>query len=219
MPLAKLKIINLDKDGESFQVRFNPTGYSIEGGNTWKEQERPRKKPELQFTGQSLKKLSMELFFDTYEQKEDVRQYTSKVARLLVPSIEDEKTKGKRPPRCRIDWGKEYSGNSDFPFVGVLETLTQQFVLFDSNGTPVRAKLSVSFKEFLLPEEQEKREPTAQSFPAETYVVLQGDTLSGIAGQLWQKPQEWRRIAEANEIENPRQLSPGDELIIPPIED
>lgn len=216
MPLEKLKIENLDKN-EEFEVLFNPTGYSIEGGNTWKEQERERKKPELQFTGQSLKKLSMELFFDTYEQKEDVRQYTGKVARLLVPSVDE--SNGKRPPKCKISWGPQDPGNSDFPFVGVLETLTQQFVLFDSDGTPIRAKLSVSFKEFVLPEDEAKSNPSHQSFPAETYVVLQGDTLSGIAGQLWQKPQEWRRIAEANKIENPRQLSPGDELIIPPIED
>ena len=59
MEFAKLKIKNLDKNPpEEFDVLFNPTEYSIEASNSWKEQERPRKKPELQFTGQSLKKLT-----------------------------------------------------------------------------------------------------------------------------------------------------------------
>src|SRR5262245_17405938 len=117
MEFTKLKIKNLDKNpSEEFDVLFNPTEYSIEASNTWKEQERLRTKPELQFTGQALKKLTMDLFFDTYEQKEDVRQYTGKITQLLVADI-DTSDKKKRPPRCELSWGAQ--GNppgSDFPF-------------------------------------------------------------------------------------------------------
>ncbi len=212
--LEKLKITNLDKTPpEEFEVLFNPTEYSIDESNSWKEQERERRKPELQFTAQTLKKLSMELFFDTYEKKEDVRQHTSKIARLLVV----DESKGKRPPRCQINWGKQDPGG-DFPFVGVLESVRQQFTLFMSDGRPVRAKLSVSFKEFITPSQQEKKNPTSGSFPAQTYTVRAGDTLSAIAGQLWSDPTLWRLLADENTIANPRILKPGQELAVPAIE-
>jgi hypothetical protein len=216
MEFAKLKIRNLDKNPqEEFDVLFNPTEYSIEASNTWKEQERIRQKPELQFTGQSLKKLTMELFFDTYEQKEDVRQYTGKVSQLLVADI-DEST-GKRPPRCELSWAQQNPTGSDFPFVGVLESVRQQFVLFLSNGMPVRAKLSVGFKEYIPPTQQAQKEPGTASFPAQTYTAKAGDTLSAIAGTLWEDPTLWRLLADANTIVNPRLLEPGRVLMVPPI--
>jgi hypothetical protein len=214
MALEKLKIKNLDK-GVEFEVLFNPTEYSIEESNSWKEQERERRKPELQFTGQSLKKLSMELFFDTYEQNEDVRQYTSKIARLLIADIDSGKVK--RPPRCRISWGQQDPGG-DFPFTGVLESVTQQFVLFSGDGKPVRAKLKVSFKEFITPKEQEEEHPTASSFPAQTYIVKDGETLSAIAYTLWNDPSLWRHLADQNALDNPRLVRPGTVLAVPAIE-
>lgn len=214
MPLEKLKIKNLDKGGE-FEVLFNPTEYSIEESNSWEEQKRERRKPELQFTSQSLKKLSMELFFDTYERQEDVRQHTSRIAQLLIADVDT--SNGKRPPKCQIGWGKRDPGG-DFPFVGVLESVTQHFVLFASDGTPVRAKLSVSFKEFITPAEQEEQHPKTGSFPAQIYIVKAGETLSAIAHTLWNDPSLWRLLADENAIDNPRILQPGTVLAVPPIE-
>jgi hypothetical protein len=88
MKPEKLFIFNLDT-GDVIDVLFNPTEYTVEESNSWEEQARERQKPELQFTSQSLKKVSMELFFDTYEQKIDVRTHTNKIARLLSNSIGD----------------------------------------------------------------------------------------------------------------------------------
>ena len=214
MALEKLKIKNLDS-GDEFEVLFNPAEYSLEDGNTWEEQERERRKPELQFTKQSLKKLSMELFVDTYEQRQDVRQHSGKVARLLIASIDE--SDGKRPPICQLTWGPRDPGAGDFPFVGVLESLKQQFVLFLADGTPVRARLSVSFTEYVTPQEQEQRNTQRRSFPAQTHTVRQGETLSGIAADLWKDPSAWRRIAEANGIDNPRLVEPGRVLAVPAV--
>ncbi|MCP4368477.1 MAG: LysM peptidoglycan-binding domain-containing protein [Deltaproteobacteria bacterium] len=219
--LVKLLIETDIPGAQPIKVLFNPSEYSIEDSNTWEEQKRNKQRPELQFTAQSLKKLSMELFFDSYENKgnQDVRQFTRQIANLLEVGTGIDKD---RPPVCTIFWGDNNSttpNEADFPFIGVLESLKQQFVLFNSVGTPIRARLSVSFKQFLLPEEELKRKPRKSSFPANTYTVVLDDTLSGIAARLWEKPEEWRRIANGNNIINPRILRPGQVLIIPPIED
>ncbi|MFB0563334.1 MAG: LysM peptidoglycan-binding domain-containing protein [Candidatus Lokiarchaeia archaeon] len=49
-------------------------------------------------------------------------------------------------------------------------------------------------------------------------VVKSGDTLKRIAAKVYGDPNQWRRIAKANNIVNPRKLKPGTELVIPPLE-
>ena len=154
--LNKLSIKNLD-NGEEFKVLFNPTEYTFEDASKWQEQEGNRRGPELQYTGGERRRLSMELFYDTYEAKEDVRLYTGKLQQLLVVTT-DNGNNGKRPPVVELSWGQAQS-NVGFPFKCVLESLKQQFTLFTSDGMPVRAKVSVSFKEYELPKEEQQREP------------------------------------------------------------
>ena len=213
--LNKLSIKNLD-NGEEFKVLFNPTEYTFEDASKWEEQEGNRRRPELQFTGGERKKLTMELFYDTYEAKEDVRLYTGRLQRLLVVTT-DNGNNGKRPPVVELSWGQAQA-HVGFPFKCVLESLKQQFTLFTSDGTPVRAKVSVSFKEYELPKEEMQKEPRRSSYPAQTYTVREGDTLSGIASAVWSDPAKWRVLAAANDVSNPRVLEPGQALIVPAIE-
>ena len=209
--LEKLRIKNLDT-GEEFFVLFNPSEYTVEDASRWADQDKMGHKPELHYTGGDRKKLSMELFFDTYEGRSDVRQHTSKVAGLLVFNKEKH-----RPPKVELSWGPTPPGgpHAEFPFVGVLETLKQQFVLFLGDGTPVRAKLSVAFIEFTLPEEElQKDEPHSPDL-TKVYVVKVRDTLSAISALFYQDPAKWRAIALAHDIDVPRRLSPGQVLRIP----
>jgi hypothetical protein len=213
--MAKLKINNLDNKTD-FEVLFNPTEYTIEDGSKWQDQPSNRRRPELQYTGGDRKRLTMELFFDTYEAKADVRKHTAEFAKLLLVTIDDGNN-GKRPPIVEVVWGTN-NPHSGFPFRGVLETLKQQFTLFNGDGVPVRAKLNVTFKEYSLPKEELQREPRRGSFPEQTYTTKSGDTLSGIAAALLQDPLKWRLIAARNRIYNPRIVEPGKLLIIPAVE-
>lgn len=53
---------------------------------------------------------------------------------------------------------------------------------------------------------------------AKIWRVKQGDTLKRIAAKEYGNPNLWRRIADANKIDNPRLLKPGMKLVIPPLE-
>jgi hypothetical protein len=211
--LERLQIKNLDT-GEQFFVLFNPSEYTLEDASRWADQDKMGQKPELHYTGGDRKKLAMELFFDSYETRSDVRQYTQQIAGLLVFNKEKH-----RPPKVELSWGPTAPGgpHADFPFVCVLETLKQQFVLFLGDGTPVRAKLSVSFLEFTLPEEElQKNEPHSPDL-TKLYIVKVRDTLSAIAAVFYEDSGKWRPIATANNIDNPRELTPGQILRIPKI--
>jgi len=212
--LEKLRIKNEDTS-EEFSVLFNPTEYMIEDSAKWEAQERMGQASELHYTGNERKKLTMELFFDSYESRTDVREHTSKIAGLLVFNQDKH-----RPPKVTLSWGTAAPGgpHADFPFTCVLVTLKQTFVLFHADGTPARAKLATTFLEFSLPEEElEENEPRSPD-RTKAYIVKKGDTVSGIAAMFYNDPRRWRAIAEANNVENPRILEAGRILTIPNLE-
>lgn len=191
--------------GDEIQVLFNPTEYQLNKSNQFAEVAIPGLGgPVLQFARGNSRTLTMQLFFDTYEQGDDVRNYTQQITDLL--EIDSELH---APPVCLFNWG-------DLSFVGVLERADQRFTLFLSSGVPVRATVNVSFREFFTGEEQAGRLQSANY--AKRYVVRRGDTLSGIAGQFYDDPAQWRHIAEENAIDDPLSIQPGQILSVPAIE-
>lgn len=202
MELAKARI-QVEGRGE-IAVLFNPNQYSLDKGNQIAEIGVPGlSAPILQYVRGGGRTLSMELFFDTYESREDVRRHTDEVYALL--DILGDKH---RPPICTFSWGK-------FSFTCVLERVGGRFTLFLADGTPVRATLSVSFKEFVDVEKLVRDPPTESADHAKSYVVRRGDTLAAIAAAEYGDAARWRPIAEANDIANPRLLAPGTPLSIP----
>jgi hypothetical protein len=190
--------------GEDIKVLFNPTEYQLNQSNQFAEVSIPGlAAPPLQFGRGNARALSMQLFFDTYEQQTDVRVHTGKLIKLLEidPDLH-------APPVCLFTWGK-------LTFIGVLEHANQRFTLFLPNGTPVRATVDVSFKEFWDTKKQGGRLQSANF--AKQHIVQRGNTLSGIAAQYYGDPALWRPIAEENSIDEPLALQPGQVLSMRPI--
>ncbi|HET6420514.1 MAG TPA: LysM peptidoglycan-binding domain-containing protein [Geobacteraceae bacterium] len=192
-------------NGDSFQVLFNPNEYRLSANNQFSEVAIPGlPSPPIQYIRGSARTLSMQLFFDTYEDGSDVRDYTSDVIGLMDidPDLH-------APPVCLFTWG-------DLNFLGILERAEQRFTLFFPNGIPARATIDVTFKEFADPGLQAGRNRSANF--DKRYVVRRGDTLCGIAAAQYGDPKNWRPVAEANGIDNPLALAPGTVLKIPAIE-
>jgi nucleoid-associated protein YgaU len=197
------------------RIFFNPGEYQLQRRVDWKElKSRGADLPQLQFDKGGPRSLTMSLTFDTYESQEDVRKYTSQIAKLAEVDGQKE-----QPPVCTIFWGPTVDPYAGLPFKGVLESLTQKFTMFLADGRPVRATLDVQFKEGEAPARQRRRNPRASGSPLEPKrrVVRQGDALWRIAAEEYGDPAQWRPIAAANQIINPRELEPGTELVIPSI--
>jgi hypothetical protein len=218
-----------DKYPDGINVQFNPNSYSIVKRVTWTPQgatpgspsqtsqtNRDLDAPPLEFGGGERRVLTLQLFFDVTEGVEgsptpvtDVRTETNKIVALT--RIQRDAKPKPQPPVCLVKWGKEEPKGSDFPFRGVVTSLTQNFTLFHSSGCPLRANLTVEFTEN-IDAEQNKKE-TDPDFT--TYVVKLGDTLSAIAAEVYRDPAKWRVIADANRIDDPRRLTIGDRLAVP----
>ncbi|MBZ0303873.1 MAG: LysM peptidoglycan-binding domain-containing protein [Anaerolineae bacterium] len=204
MALEKARIT---PDGEdAILILFNPNQYSLDKNNQYAELGIPGlSAPILQYVRGGTRTLSMELFFDTYEQQTDVREHTNQIYGLLGINRETHV-----PPICTFEWG-------DFDFRGVLERVSGRYTLFLSDGTPVRATLNVTLKEYVEIEVEVRRTPTESVDHFKTRVVQAGDTVSSIAAKEYKDPRQWRPIARANQIANPRVLQPGRSLVLPPL--
>jgi nucleoid-associated protein YgaU len=187
-------------------VLFNPTEYSLEKGNEFANINIPGlESPLLQFVRGGLGTLSMDLFFDSYEEGKDVRDYTGKITKLL--RVEKELH---APPIVRFVWGK-------LIFTAVISRITQKFTMFLGDGVPVRATLSVTFNEYATEFSQKEKVLNSRD-RTKHYVLKEGDSLWLIAEKEYGDAAQWRAIATANKIINPRIMTPGREIVVPPIE-
>jgi nucleoid-associated protein YgaU len=214
MALEKAVITNT-VTGVKIPVQFNPEEYTLQRDINYAQAAIPGlSAPILQFVNGSLQTLEMELFLDSYEQhkvgsavintaQSDVRTLVSQVTDLM--SI-DPTTHA--PPVLLFTW-------ASLSFTCVLSRATQKYVMFLPDGTPVRARLSVSFAEYRdidLEAKEVKRETSDYS---KRHVVNQGETLSSIASAEYGDPALWRVIALANALQRARNLPPGKKLLLP----
>jgi len=200
-------------DSQTIVALFNPDELSFNRSVGWQKQgAAQRDVPELQFTSAEPRTLTVKLFFDTYDTpdlpKDDVRKkHTDKVLGLTTVEQHGDKH---RPPVCRLRWG-----SAGYFFQGVLERLDQKFTMFMDDGTPVRATLTCTFKEWRTNYEDLNRQNRQSADLAKSTVVRRGDSLSRIAAEEYLDPALWRPIALANGIDDPLRIKPGTTLIVP----
>jgi nucleoid-associated protein YgaU len=199
---------------------FNPKELSVEKSNQFAEVNVPGlPSPIFQFVRGNARSVTMDLFFDTYEEGIDVRVFTDRITGWDAGSMFSKlpgASKGlmdidsdlHAPPVCLFIWGA-------FIFQCIIERVSKRFTMFLPEGIPVRATLSVTLKEYREVEVQVKEISLQSSDLTKRWVVTQGDSLWSIAAKEYGNPGDWRLIAEANNIDNPRILSPGQALVIP----
>jgi hypothetical protein len=219
MPLEKLTIE--PERGDSFHVLFNPERYTLNKGVQIAEIAIPGlDSPVLQFVRGQNEKITLELFFDTtesgmVENVRDVREETKKIYGLLKVNRDTH-----APPRCKLTWGESRNGHLfSYGYASdprcVVESVSEEFNLFSPGGVPLRAKLNVTFREYKTIENQLQEMGRESADRTKVRTVQRGETLSLIAWREYQDPGEWRIIAEANDLPNPRVLAAGAQLTIP----
>ena len=210
MPSLEKAIITNTNTGERVQVQFNPEEYTLSKEINYAQTAVPGlSSPILQFVHGNLQTLEMELFLDTLEThpgsgaSDDVRGLVKKVTGLMRI---DPATHA--PPILLFTWGS-------LSFTCVLARASQRFIMFLPDGTPVRARLQVTFNEFRNVDLEAKEIKRETSNYTKLYVVTQGETLSAIANNTFGNPALWRPIAIVNGIADVRQLAAGTRLVVP----
>jgi len=213
MPLEKaaIDIVSGTNAGKQIRVLFNPTEYTIDRSNTYKATAVPGLGgPLFQFINGEADSLAMELFLDDHTDPapsgKTVRDRVEEIAALL--EIDNNLH---APPIVRFVWGK-------LVFKAIIEKLTRKLTLFRPEGFPSRATLNISFKEYrTLP--ALLINPRLQSADkSKRRVIVGADSLWLLAAREYQDVKRWREIADHNDLDDPRDIAPGDWVTLPPLE-
>ncbi|MEU8816746.1 hypothetical protein [Actinoplanes sp. NPDC048796] len=208
--LAKATVTPLDGRGAgtAIDVLFNPAEYNVEYSASFQETAPPGlSSPILQFVNGNAQVLTMDLLFDTYTDGggRNVAELTSSFTDLVAI---DGSLHAPRRVEFRWAW---------FHFVAVVEKISQRFTMFRSDGTPVRATLSVTFRQYQTIAEQLENPRRNSADKTKRRVLESHDSVWLMAAREYGEPRYWRLIAQANDIEDPRRIEPGRVLVLPPI--
>lgn len=227
---------------DNIEFQFNPTELSYDKSAQFAEITIPGlDSPLQQFIRGQAEKLTLDLFFDSTDEgmgqnAVSITKKTDLIYRLI--KIEPERH---APPICTFFWNKDFPGsslsketdnrkgnqgnaasNSDEGnerrngFKCIVESVKQKFTLFSPDGVPLRATLTVTLREYKTLQEQIDQLKPSSPDRTHSHVLENGDTLSGIAAQFYRRPGDWRFIADTNGIDDPRRLTVGTFLEIPP---
>lgn len=215
MPGLEKAIITNTVTHAQLPVLFNPSDYTVSQDINYAKAAVPGlSQPLLQFVNGNVPTLEMELFLDSNEAVvsngrliaaagTDVRVLTRQITNLMMI---DSTTHA--PPVAVFTW-------SSLTFTCVLARVTQKFVMFLGDGTPVRARLQVSFQGFNNSNTEAKEVKRQTADYTKSHIVAQGDTLSKIAGLVYGNPALWRPIGMSNGLEDSIELKVGVALAIP----
>jgi hypothetical protein len=192
-----------EEGSNKVEVQFNPETLQLTHTNQNSGGDQPNGSS-AQNVGNLTSKLSLELLFDTTENGDDVRRQTEKVAYFLMPKEDANRT----PPRTRFQWGS-------FIFEGIIDSLRETLDYFSEEGVPMRATLSLEIQSdnivFLIDKLQGSGqgaggEGSGVTTPLQT--ARPGDSVQALAGRAGRSA-DWKKIAEANNIDDPLRLPVG----------
>jgi hypothetical protein len=210
--VQKAEIVNVANRSKKVTCHFNPNELEITKLVEWVEKsDIGGDASQLVFGGGKAQDLSIPFLFDTTGTGRDVRnEYKALVEMAMIDaSKKNPKTDQGEPPQCMFQWGKFLS------FTAVIKEIRQKFTMFKADGTPLRAQVTVTFKQVNLGTQPQN--PTTRSEARRIWVVEEGQRLDWIANQEYGDPAHWRHIAETNNLDNPTDLHSGQVLKLVPL--
>jgi nucleoid-associated protein YgaU len=195
---------------DTIEFPFNPKEWSITHAAEWKSETTKKGTPPPEFKGPKPASASVEIFLDeSGNAAGDISKTVAKLRKLVAP--EPNSVNGNMPsaPHVLFAWG------TAIQFKGYVESVAVKYTMFRSSGSPIRGTATVAMKEF--PQPTPRQNPTSGSLLGHrTHRVVAGDTLPSIAYREYGDPNGWRRLAEANRIDDPLRVRDGTVLHVPP---
>ncbi|MET0716248.1 MAG: hypothetical protein ABWX92_08920 [Mycetocola sp.] len=196
--------------GARVTVQFNPEEYTLNRESNFAQLAVPGlSAPVVQFLHGNAQTIDMELLVDTTEPSaagapgSDVRTLVRHVTSLM-----DIDATLHAPPPVIFSWGQ-------LTFTCVITKASQRYVMFRPDGTPVRARLTVTLSEYRNVDLEAKEIKRQTVDYTKVHIVGEGDTLPLIAHREYADATAWRPIALRNGISDPRVLVVGSTLSLP----
>lgn len=198
--------IKNEDTGDEFTVMFNPEDYSYklsaDDGENEKDEDvltvsngtvsSKSESVELPFHSTGIGDLDVSLQYHAFDSSVDIRSEIKALQELTLPTVSSGSVR--RRPECSFNW-------EDFYYFGYITEADAKYTMFDSDGKPLRAELSLTFKA-IIPE-KDKSKYSGFEGCRKTWIVKSNDRLDLIANAIYQDAKQWLFIARENDIDNP----------------
>lgn len=203
--------------GSSFEAMFNPSSYSQNFAIEWKRKQGLNDSgAELEYLYSGPSELKLNLILDgtgvdtiglftlgSQTVSERVQEFMD-VAYTYQGSLHE-------PAYLLAEWG-------ELSFPCRLSSVDITYTAFDRDGTPLRAELDVTL---LSDDESSKRaKKDGKTSPDLTHArtVRSGDTLPLLVKEIYGSADSYLDVARFNQLDNFRSLTPGQQILFPPLE-
>ncbi len=115
-----------------------------------------------------------------------------------------------RPYYLKLSWG-------DLIVKCVLKSADVNYTIFKPDGKPLRAKINASFSENIPDEARVAEEGKNSPDLTHQRMVKEGDNLTLMAYRIYGDAEYYLQVAEANKLNNFRQLKTGNYIKFPPL--
>ncbi len=198
----------------AFSVMMNPAGYRHDRTISYSTAKRQGAlREETKFSAVGAEVISFdEIIFDgtgvvpQAGKTADVKTMIKNLTDVVYTYVGSEH----EPPVVKILWG-------DLVFHGHLQTMSVDYTLFKPSGDPLRAKVKLSFKDFMSTQEEAKRANRSSPDLSHRVEVKAGDTLPLLCQRIYRDASYYPEVARFNKLSNFRYLKPGTQLIFPPL--
>lgn len=214
--MARLEKAYLEIEGGGRLVcLYNPATLRFSRSTSWTGESMPgRGVPTLRFAGNGSAELALDLTFDTTDTGRPVTEAVNRLEKLLdvdprLPGS-DESRQNVRPPTVTFCWGQMSA------FRSVVTSISISYTYFSSSGTPLRASVALSLRQYEETHRFGPQNPTSGTpSPQRTHRIQPGETLDRISARYYGDPTRWRVLATANGLSDPLALRPGRLIDIP----
>ncbi|OYY71790.1 hypothetical protein [Sphingomonas sp. 28-63-12] len=204
------------KVGEPFVVWMNPATYAHKTQISYNDrQAQGSGAPSPDFNRIANEEISFDLIFDatgvipvpagqSYTQgvADGIKQFIA-LAATLNGNIH-------KPNYLILAWAQ-------LQFQCVLTSMNINYTLFMPDGTPLRAKVAVSFRSYISELQLAKKEGKKSPDVTHLVTVNAGDTLPLLCHRIYGDSGFYHQVAEVNGLLDFRNVPPGTQLVFPPL--
>ena len=215
MTLTKLKILafsdnELRSKSGSYQVQINPEKYTHKFRTNLKSS-KPMDSAGtvVKFTTQAPQDLDFNFTLDATGAVTGVKNVVNEIKKLR-DVVYDYHGKIHSPNYLKVIWG-------GLAFRCRLSTMNVDYTLFSPNGKPLRAKISLTFRQHLTPADLELLADKKSADLTHADVVTSGMTLPLMAYRVYDRSDLYVDVARANDLDDLMHLTEGSMLHFPPV--
>jgi len=198
--------------GKPYTTMINPDTIKWTKSIEYNEQQAPdSSSPSQKYKSTPCDKLSFDITIDCTGIVDSTRTNMAAEITALEDIVYTYNGQIHRPNFVKVQWG------SNLIFKGVLTSFDISYTLFKPDGSPLRAKISLGFSQYISPTTVAKIDGEESPDISHLVTVVEGMTLPQLCEQVWNNDAYYIQVARFNDLDKFRNLKGITQLIFPPI--